>query len=173
MTSSPNCSNALRFRTAASTDIEKLTALINAAFIVERPIFGGDRINAQEVRERLRTGQFILAEDEGGLAGCFYVELRGERAYLGLLSVDSSRQRSGIGSKLVAAAEDHCRSVGCRFLDLRIVSARQGLPEFYGRLGYSQTGTSRLPADVKPKVPCHFIHMSKPLVSVKSQRVPS
>lgn len=163
MTSWATSSNCLRFRTANDGDVAKLTDLINAAFVVERPIFGGDRLNAHEVRQRMETGAFILAEDEGGLAGCFYIELHGERGYLGLLSVDPPRQKSGFGSTLVAEAEDRCRAAGCRHLDLRVVSAREGLQGFYRRLGYEETGTSPLPADPKPRVPCHFIHMSKSL----------
>jgi len=163
MTSWASSSNSLRFRTANDGDVEELTDLINAAFVVERPIFGGDRLNAGEVRQRMETGAFILAEDEGGLAGCFYIELHGERGYLGLLSVDPSRQKSGIGSTLVAEAENRCRAAGCRHLDLRVVNVREGLPGFYQRLGYGETGTSPLPADAKPRVPCHFIHMSKSL----------
>ena len=36
--------------------------------------------------------------DEGGLAGCVYLELRGERAYLGLLSVDPARQKADVSA---------------------------------------------------------------------------
>ena len=111
----------------------------------------------------MATGQFLIAQDARGVAGCVYVEPRGDRAYLGLLSVDPSRQRSGLGSRLMGAAENHARDAGARYLDLRIVDLRQELPEFYRRLGYIATGTSPFSSKVTPKLPCHFINMSKPL----------
>ncbi len=157
--------NPLRVRTAEPADIEALVRLINAAFLVERFFIEGDRINAEAVRKLMGTGQFLIAQDDDGISGCVYVEPRAGSAYLGLLSVDPSRQRSGLGSRLVAAAEDHARASGIQYMDLRIVNLRQELPEFYRRLGYRVTGTSSFPPDVTTKQPCHFINMSKALGS--------
>ncbi len=71
-----------------------------------------------QVREYFHTGAFLVAEDGGEMAACVYVELRGERGYFGLLSVEPTRQRSGFGRRLIAAAEEFCRDAGCRFMDL-------------------------------------------------------
>ena len=150
-------------RIAEPADFENITALINLAFQVERFFIDGDRITAGAVRELAAQGQFLVMEDSGGLAGCIYVESRGERGYLGLLSVDPSRQRSGLGSQLVFWAEEHCRSAGCRFVDLRIVNLREELPAFYRRLGYRETGAAAFTPGIATKRPCHFIEMSKAL----------
>ncbi|HLG98796.1 MAG TPA: GNAT family N-acetyltransferase [Bryobacteraceae bacterium] len=150
-------------RIAEPADLDAVTALINLAFEVERFFIEGDRISLETVRDLAAKGNFILLEDTHGLAGCIYVELRDRRAYLGLLSVDPSRQRSGIGSRLVHAAEEHCRAAGCRFVDLRIVNLRQELPPFYRRLGYRETGTAPFTPGIVTKLPCHFIEMTKPL----------
>jgi predicted N-acetyltransferase YhbS len=155
----------LRLRIAEPADIEVLTRLINVAFSVERFFIEGDRINSDAVRNLMGTGQFLIAQDNDGVAACIYVELRGERAYLGLLSVDPSRQRSGLGSRLVAAAEESARGCGVRQMDLRVVNLRAELPEFYRRLGYLVTGTSPFPPEATTKQPCHFINMSKALTS--------
>jgi len=80
-----------------------------------------------------------------------------------LLSVDPSRQRSGLGSRLMAAAEERCRELGCHSADLQIVNLRQELPDFYRRRGYLPTGTAPFRPDLVTKMPCHFIKMSKPL----------
>jgi GNAT superfamily N-acetyltransferase len=154
-------SNDLRIRIGHSNDVESLTQLINAAFLVEQPFIEGDRINPDGVRAYMEKGKFLLAEDSAGLAGCVYVELRGDRGYLGLLGVDPPRQGSGLGRKLMGAAENYFREAGCRAVDLRIVSARTPLPAFYRHLGYSETGTAPFPPDASAKVPCHFILMSK------------
>jgi predicted N-acetyltransferase YhbS len=155
----------LRLRVAEPSDVEARTRLINAAFLVERFFIEGDRINAETVRRMMGTGQFVVAQDEDGIAACVYLEPRGERAYLGLLSVDPARQRSGLGSRMITAAEDHARALGAGHIDLRIVNLREELPAFYRRLGYLVTGTSPFPPDVIPKQPCHFVNMSKPLPS--------
>ena len=151
------------FRHARVSDVEVIVWLINAAFQVERFFKERDRTNPEMVRSLLEKGKFLLAEDGPSLAGCVYVELRGERGYLGLLSVDPARQRSGLGRQLVAAAEDFFRGAGCRFSDLSIVNVRKDLPGYYRSLGYVETGTMPFTADEPLKLPVHFIMMSKPL----------
>lgn len=112
----------------------------------------------------MRTGSLLVHEENHTLIGCVYVEKRGERAYLGLLSVLPSQQGTGLGKKLSAAAEEFAVKAGCIAMDLRIISARsEVMRPFYERLGYSVTGTSPLPDSVELKMPCHFIHMSKSL----------
>jgi GNAT superfamily N-acetyltransferase len=146
------------------TDVEAIVRLINTAFLVERFFVDGDRTNSEKVRSLMEKGKFLLADDGPSLAGCVFVELRGERGYVGLLSVDPPLQRSGLGRQLVAAAEDYFRAAGCRFSDLRIVNVRAELPAFYCKMGYAETGISPFEGDAQPKLPAHFITMSKPLV---------
>jgi ribosomal protein S18 acetylase RimI-like enzyme len=151
----------LRFRTADLNDIEALVLLINAAFRVELPYIEGDRTNPNGVRSYMEKGKFLLAEHAAGLAGCVYVELRGDRGYLGLLGVDPPRQGTGLGRKLMDAAENYFRQAGCVAIDLCVISARTPLPAFYRHLGYRETGTAPFAPDVPVKVPCHYILMSK------------
>ena len=155
----------LRIRRGARDDVAALARLINAAFAVEQVAFDGDRVDAQGVREYMKSGTFLLAEDAAGLAGCVYIEMHGERSYLGLLSVEPRRQGCGLGRKLMAEAENFARDAGCRAMDLRVISPRaEQLLPFYLRLGYRETGTRPFPVDVASKVPAHYILMSKPLV---------
>jgi GNAT superfamily N-acetyltransferase len=166
MTKKHSYPSSVRTRIASVADVDVLASLINAAFVVERPIFGGDRTNPEGVRAYLERGTFLVAEDLNGLAGCVYVELRGDRGYIGLLSVAPARQGSGLGRILMQAAEDFCHEKKCVAVDLRVVSARTPLPAFYRHLGYAETHTSELRADAHPRIPCHFIHMSKRLIGM-------
>ncbi len=151
-------------RIASASDAANITTLINAAFsVAEEFFFDGLRISQAEVEQHLTKGDFLLAENGDKLGGCVYVELRGERSYLGLLSVDPSSQQSGLGSFLMTAAENYCRERGSRFMDIYIVNLRKELPPFYQRRGYVEAGTSPFPEDVPTKIPCHFINMSKAL----------
>ena len=122
-------------RYAEAGDSAAIAALVNDAFNPERFFISGDRTNPEKVADLLRKGKFILFFEQDRLCGCVYVELRGERGYFGLLSVDPQRQRSGIGRQLIAAAERHCREAGCRFMDLTFVNLRVPLPAYYRRLG--------------------------------------
>jgi GNAT superfamily N-acetyltransferase len=151
----------MRIRSALIRDAEGVANLVNTAFGPERFFTEEDRTSPDKVRALLETGKFLLLEDWDSLVGCVYVELRGERGYFGLLSVEPGRQRSGLGSRLIGAAEDYCRSAGCRLMDLTLVNLRTELPAMYRRLGYRENGTEPFPAE--SKLPCHLVRMTKPL----------
>ena len=151
-------------RTATPADAAKITSVINSAFrIAEEFFIDGNRITQAEVEKLLGEGAFLLAETADQLNGCVYVELRGERSYLGLLSVDPGRQQGGFGSLLMNEADSYCRERCSRFMDILIVNLREELPAFYLKRGYVENGTSPFPADVETKIPCHFINMAKSL----------
>lgn len=168
----------MQLRVAETRDTDAIVAVINAAFRqAESFLIDRDRIDFETVQELLQKGSFLIAEsnvaessvaedsaaDAGSLRGCVYVELRGDRSYLGLLAVDPQRQKSGLGSQLMNAAEKFCAEAGSRFMDLRIVNVRKELPAFYRRRGYVEAGTEPFPPGLSPKLPCHFVKMSKPL----------
>ena len=153
----------MKTRTAQVEDAENIARLVNIAFRPERFFIDGDRTNPEKVRALLQKGKFLLTEEAGALTGCVYVELREDRGYFGLLAVQPKRQRSGLGSGLIAAAEEYCRAAGCRFMDLTIVNLRIELPAFYHRLGYVESGILPFPSDQSPNQPCHLVKMTKPL----------
>lgn len=151
-------------RIAEIGEADAITTLINAAFRnAESFLIDRDRVDRDTVHAFMKSGKFLVADEDGALAGCVYVERHGERGYLGLLSVDPQRQNSGLGSSLMSEAERYCAVAGCKFMDLRIVNVRRELPSFYQRRGYVTTGTAPFPPGLTTKVPCHFVTMSKPL----------
>jgi GNAT superfamily N-acetyltransferase len=153
----------MRVRMAVGADAEVLMSVINAAFVVEKVFIDGDRVNLELVRAFLAKGEFLIADDDAGVAGCVYTEVRGDRGYMGLLSVDPPRQKTGLGRLLVEAAEEHCRKRGLRAMDLRVVNLRDPLPAFYRRMGYVENGTEEFPPGEVTKMPCHFVKMTKAL----------
>jgi GNAT superfamily N-acetyltransferase len=151
-------------RVAREVDAAEITRVINAAFRQAEGFFvDDDRVNLGGVESLLDSGTFIVIECDEQLIACVYLEQRGERGYLGLLSVDPQVQRLGLGSVLMGAAEEHCRREGLSCIDINVVNLREELPDFYRKRGYVETGTSPFPTDVVTKIPCYFIEMSKPL----------
>jgi predicted N-acetyltransferase YhbS len=150
-------------RTASPADAGAITAVINAAYQVERFFVEGDRIREDEVRRYMAKGTFLIAEEDGTPIGCVYAEQRGDRGYFGLLAVDPARHGQGVGRTLIEAAEARFRRAGCQAVDIQVVDLRTELPPFYRRLGYVETGTAPFSDPAKATRPCHFILMSKPL----------
>ncbi len=155
--------HSAQIRFAEPADAFAIAALVNAAFRPERFFIDTERTNPEKVAALLQTGKFLLLFEDGVLAGCVYTQLRGERGYFGLLAVDPQRQRSGIGARLIAAAEQHCRAASCRFMDLTFVNVRKELPGYYRRFGYTENGTLPFPPEAATKIPVHLVRMSKAL----------
>ncbi|HKN16968.1 MAG TPA: GNAT family N-acetyltransferase [Candidatus Sulfotelmatobacter sp.] len=155
---------AVRIAVPSEAKAKAITDLINAAFRQAESFFiERDRITVEQVQSQLQTGEFLVSDEDGAIIGCVYVEMKGDRSYLGLLAVDPMAQKSGLGSKLMTAAEDYCRKAGSQFMDIQIVNLRKELPDFYRRRGYVETGVAPFTAGIDTKQPCHFVKMSKAL----------
>ncbi len=152
-------------RTATSDDIPAIAALVNDAFRVE-DFLEGSRTDEQNIRSSMEKGSFFVLEGSANrIAASIYVELRGERAYFGMLAVEPSLQGQGIGGRMIELAETYSREHGCHFMDLTVLSPRKQLPAFYRKLGYSQIGTEAFVPSrpMKAGVECVKILMLKPL----------
>ncbi len=153
----------ISIRTATLGDAESIARLVNAAFLAERFFIERDRTNPEDIRAHMQKGKFLLAEEEARLLGCIYYELRGERGYFGMLSVEPSQQGKGVGRQLVGVVEKIFRDAGCKFSDMKIVNVRTDLHDIYTRWGYLETGTAVYDDPHPTKIPVHFVKMSKPL----------
>lgn len=151
------------YRTANEADVDALVPLINRAFEVELQFFTTERIDLAETLEHLKKGMFLIAEVHDRLAGCNYVELRGDAGYFGLLSVDPDHQGRGLGRTLIEQAEEFCRKAGCSLMQIRVLNHRTELPPFYEKLGYTSAGTEEVEQVPSALVPYHFLIMEKTL----------
>jgi predicted N-acetyltransferase YhbS len=94
-------------RLAVPGDADAVAALISLAYRVEDFFKIGDRTDAAEVREQMKSGDFIVLEDaDRTRAGSVYVTAHEGVGCFGMLSVDPPRQGRGLGSRLVSEAED-------------------------------------------------------------------
>jgi GNAT superfamily N-acetyltransferase len=154
----------LTIREMREDEVDAVTGVINAAFVVERFFKKGDRTTPDVVRALTGKGLFLVLEAPGGdLAGSVYVEIRGASLYVGMVAIDPPRQGTGLGRMLMAAAENHGREHGCSTADITVVNLRTELPPFYRRLGYVEVGTTPFDRGDEITQQCHFIAMSKPL----------
>jgi ribosomal protein S18 acetylase RimI-like enzyme len=155
----------LPIRPALPADSPRLIPLINQAFAVET-FMTGPRTDPERLAASLQKGAILLAEDKSGqLVASIYVEIRGNRGYAGMLAVAPARQRSGIGRRMMQAAEDYLRARGCVALDITVLSLRTELPPIYRAYGFVETGTEPFdyPHPLKGGLQTHCIVMSKPL----------
>jgi len=151
-------------RTGTEADSDSIARLVNTAFLVERFFIERDRTNPATIRSMMTKGKFLLLEDGRTLVGSIYAELRGERGYFGMLSIDPSCQGKGLGHQLVRAVEKYFLDAGCKFSDLKIVNVRGDLHDLYHRWGYVDTGSDVYDDPTPTKIPVHFINMSKSLL---------
>jgi GNAT superfamily N-acetyltransferase len=80
-----------------------------------------------------------LRADNGTIAGGFWGATMFEWLHVGLLFVPESLRSQGVGSALMAAAEDEARKRGCRGAYVDTFSFQAG--PFYEKLGFTPFGT--------------------------------
>jgi len=151
------------FRSAQIADVNRIAELVNRAFQVERAFKDADRTDAAEIARLLDKGRFLLMERNDVVDACAYIEQRGDRAYIGMLSVAPEMQGTGAGSHLLAEVGNDCRAAGCKALDLRFVHLRTDLMAYYQKRGFVETGVESAAGLRGFTVPVHFIGMSKSL----------
>lgn len=167
-------------RTATPHDIPELVALINRAYrgepsrqgwTTEADFLTGDiRTDTEDLTGMMaRPGAVFLkaCDTPATIFGCVFLEKRGERLYLGMLSVAPELQGKGIGKLLLHGAETLARQLGCRSIFMQVISLRHELISWYRRHGYEDTG-ERKPFDAPLKfgVPAQsleFMILEKPV----------
>lgn len=140
-----------RIRPAGPNDISALHALIESAYrgdsarrgwTHEADLLSGQRTDVEGLTALLALpGQTILvAEREGRLIGCVNLADLGGKAYLGMLSVDPTRQAQGLGRRLMAEAEALAAALGAKTVEMTVIRHRVELIAWYERRGYHLTG---------------------------------
>jgi predicted N-acetyltransferase YhbS len=171
--------NRFAIRKAGTQDVPRMVAIINSVYRGEGSKRGWTT-EADLISGELRTDEadllglmakptatFLICEEtaDAVAVGCVYLDRRGGRLYLGMLSVDLDWQASGIGKRLLTAAEEHARSQGCSSIFMQVIPVRSELMAWYARNGYASTG-ERKPFDGNPrfgvpKEPLEFVILEK------------
>jgi N-acetylglutamate synthase-like GNAT family acetyltransferase len=134
-------------RPATTEDLPTLLDLVHAAYrgeggwTTEADLIDGTRTDTDELRELLPD--LLVVEQDGALLGCCSLVPRGDRASFGLFAVRPAQQGAGVGSALLAAAEERARQLGLSAIEMSVVSVRSELLAYYERRGYAATGETR------------------------------
>ena len=162
----------ISIRSAIAADLPALTALIERAYrgkdarvgwTHEADLVAGARLGPTDLADALADPDvaLLVADADEGPAGCVQVTRRaGDRAYLGLLTVEPARQGLGLGDRLLRGGEAAGRAFGRVTMEMTVIDARPELIAWYRRRGYRDTG-ERLPFPVPTLKPVEFVVLER------------
>ena len=166
----------IAFRAATLDDVAVLHPLIERAYRGETAKAGwtheaellfDTRTSIEELSALIADPDrvILLAHRDDDLIGCVQVARAGDdRTYLGMLTVEPSLQASGLGRRLLIAAETEAVSrFGARRMEMTVIHRRTELIAWYERRGYAATGETRpFPVD-PPRSELEFVVLEKGL----------
>jgi len=166
-------------RLATIHDVAAVATLVNSAYrgeyakkgwTTEADLLEGSRTDAAALTELIaQENTFILLYHEASsLLSCVLLEVHQKKLYLGMLTVEPSYQGSGLGKKMLRAAEDFAHQQGCTSIYMNVITTRTELIEWYERHGYHDSGERKPfafndPRFGIPKMPLEFMVMEKAL----------
>lgn len=84
-----------------------------------------------------RDGLFSVARQDGSVVGTIMAGYDGHRGWIYAMAVDPVHRREGIGSKLLAFAEQQLTARGCMKVNLQIMEGNERVRGFYEANGYT------------------------------------
>jgi GNAT superfamily N-acetyltransferase len=142
----------LHLRLATLDDAEVLTQLINRAYrgdssrkgwTTEADLLTGSRINAEEVRDIIRSHNnvYLVGEENAQLIACVNLTQTDKGGYLGMFVIEPSEQARGLGKSFMQAAEAFVKeNWKLTTMWLTVITVRSELIAYYERRGYVRTG---------------------------------
>jgi ribosomal protein S18 acetylase RimI-like enzyme len=142
----------LSFVEAKPEDASVIADLVNSAYrgdssrvgwTTEADLLEGKRTDAEEIRALIGApgSMFLMCVEGADVVGSVFLRKGETAAYLGMLVVSPRLQGAGIGSRLMAAAEEAAKKAwGVSTMSMAVISCRHELIAFYERRGYRRTG---------------------------------
>lgn len=132
-------------------DAEAISALVNSAYrgesskrgwTTEADLIGGQRTDPEILRALIADQQnsVLVRYKDGVLVACVFLQKKGTRAYLGMLTVRPDHQAGGIGKQLLSAAEEWAKdNWKVDTIEMTVIQKRVELISWYERRGYINT----------------------------------
>ena len=85
----------------------------------------------------VNDGLFFVALDEGDVIGTVMAGYDGHRGWIYAIAVSASHRHQGLGSTLLAFAEEKLTERGCMKINLQIMEGNEPVEAFYAANGYT------------------------------------
>jgi ribosomal protein S18 acetylase RimI-like enzyme len=136
--------------TATLEDVTALEKLINSAYrgetsklgwTTEAHLLQDKRITVDELSETInnKDNTILKFTSNNTIIGCVLLVNKGNKLYLGMLTVSPELQNSGIGKKLLQKAEEHALKLSLPKIVMTVISIREELIAWYNRHGFVDT----------------------------------
>ncbi|OGS69540.1 MAG: GNAT family N-acetyltransferase [Flavobacteria bacterium RIFCSPLOWO2_12_FULL_31_7] len=162
---------------ATLTQVTEITNLVNSAYrgetskkgwTTEANILEGLRISETELTEILldANNTILVYQENNKIIGTVLLTNKKTELYLGMLTISPELQNSGLGKKLLQAAENFAHTLNIPKITMTVISIREELIAWYQRNGYTDTGKRKpFPANLNDVVLHHealeFLIMEK------------
>lgn len=146
----------IEFTQADESHIQSLENLVNSAYrgdssklgwTTEASILDGQRIDKEGLQQIIakEDSVILIAEDDdsGRLLGCVHLEKQNNKCYLGMLTVDPTLQKKGIGKMLLGESEAFAQFWDCTSIFMTVISVRSELIAWYEKHGFRKTGEKK------------------------------
>jgi ribosomal protein S18 acetylase RimI-like enzyme len=140
----------MNYFVAQEKHVKQTVALVNSAYrgesgkqgwTTESDLLDGQRIDESMFMEMLGQGVILLFGDEESPVGSAFVELQGDAAYIGMVTVSPLKQSQGFGKQILQIAEDFAvKKWAVEYAKMSVISKRTELLAYYERRGYVKTG---------------------------------
>jgi ribosomal protein S18 acetylase RimI-like enzyme len=98
---------------------------------------------------------FFVAVCERAVVGTIMAGYDGHRGWIYSVAVADSFRRNGIGTRLVATAENALATKGCVKINLQIMEGNERVMAFYSSLGFSTEKRISMGKKIPENVPGH------------------
>jgi len=137
---------------ATLADVSELNKLINSAYrgeeskkgwTTETDLVSGIRIDEPMLIDYLNNDAITIlkyTDTDAKIIGTVYLEIKGDKLYLGMFSVSPPLQNGGVGRALIEEAEVIAKQLGLHTISMTVIRSRKELISWYERRGYAFTG---------------------------------
>jgi len=129
----------MEIRLAQATDVQAVTACVQAAFGVWTDIIGRRPFALDtDYTSRIEQGYVYLAIENGELLGVIALWPEDESVYIDTVAVYPTLQKRGVGRTLLDFADSHARTLGITKMSLCTNGKMQSNRDYYQKLGYAE-----------------------------------
>ena len=123
-----------------------------------KTVFGyQDRRNDPEIaldkKLQHKDGLLFVAVNEDRLIGTVMAGYDGHRGWIYSLAVMPEMRELGIGTRLLAKAEEKLRELGCMKINLQILPTNNAVLEFYEKNGYRVEDRISMGKEIRENIP--------------------